>query len=217
MSPSPRVALGMPAYYRPDTMARTLESLLSQTYKDFAVVITDDRPSPEVQAIVETYRALDDRIQYEANPSRLGMIENWRRAFERSRARWPDSEYFAWVSDHDILHPRWLEALVAALDAHPQVVLAYPGIMRIYNWASSPRCRSRCGTARSRARSATAASGRCFFPAGRRCTPGCRPTCSTRRCWRGISACAARGCPPAGGWRESATPWRTAGTPTSAT
>lgn len=132
MSASPRVALGMPAYHRPDTMARTLESLLSQTYKDFAVVITDDRPSAEVQAIVETYRALDDRIQYEANPSRLGMIENWRRAFERSRARCPDSEYFAWVSDHDILHPRWLEALVAALDAHPQVVLAYPGIMRIY-------------------------------------------------------------------------------------
>ena len=132
MSRSPRVALGMPAYHRPDTMARTLESLLSQTYKDFAVVITDDRPSPEVQAIVETYRALDDRIQYEANPSRLGMIENWRRAFERSRARCPHSKYFAWVSDHDILHPRWLEALVAALDAHPQVVLAYPGIMRIY-------------------------------------------------------------------------------------
>lgn len=132
MSPSPRVVLGMPAYHRPDTMARTLESLLSQTYRDFAVVITDDRPSAEVQSIVATYRALDNRIHHEPNPSRLGMIENWRRAFERCRELYPESAYFAWVSDHDILHPRWLESLVAALDAHPQVVLAYPGIMRIY-------------------------------------------------------------------------------------
>jgi hypothetical protein len=122
----------MPAYHRPDTMARTLESLLSQTFHDFAVVITDDRPSPEVQAIVETYRALDSRIVYEANPSRLGMIGNWRRAYERCRAHHPGMEFFAWVSDHDICHPRWLEALVGALDANPTAVMAYPQIMRIY-------------------------------------------------------------------------------------
>lgn len=132
MSASPRVVLGMPAYDRPDTMARTLESLLSQTRTDFAVVITDDRPSPDVQAIVARYRALDGRIHYEANPTRLGMIGNWRQAFTRGLARHPAADFFAWVSDHDIVHPRWLESLVAALDAHPRAVLAYAGTMRIY-------------------------------------------------------------------------------------
>lgn len=132
MTTDPRVVFGMPAYNRPDTLARTLESLLSQTFDDCAIVIVDDRPSPDVQAIVETYSALHPRITYEANDVRLGMVGNWRRAFERGREIHPRSEYFAWVSDHDVWHPRWLEVLVGILDTHPTVVLAYPQMQRLY-------------------------------------------------------------------------------------
>jgi hypothetical protein len=60
------------------------------------------------------------------------MVGNWRRAFERGRELFPKSEYFAWVSDHDIWHPRWLEVLVGVLDQHPQVVLAYPLMQRVF-------------------------------------------------------------------------------------
>lgn len=122
----------MAAYGRPSTLAEVLESLLSQTYDDFAIVIVDDRPSPEVAAIVDTYAKLFPRITYEANPTRLGMVGNWRRAFERGREIYPDSAYFAWVSDHDFWHPRWLEVLVGVLDEHSQVVVAYPQLQRIF-------------------------------------------------------------------------------------
>jgi glycosyltransferase involved in cell wall biosynthesis len=93
----------MPAYNRPDTLARTLESLLSQTFHDFALVVVDDAPSPEVSAIVEIYAAVHTDTIYEANHVRLGMIANWRRAFERARTHYPGAEYFAWVSDHDTI------------------------------------------------------------------------------------------------------------------
>lgn len=129
---SPRVVFGMPAYNRPDTLARTLESLLSQSYGDHAIVIVDDCPSAEVAKIVETYAALDSRITYETNPVRLGMIGNWRKAFYRSREIHPGAEYFAWVSDHDVWHPRWLESLVPVLDRHPEVVLTYPQTLRMF-------------------------------------------------------------------------------------
>ena len=132
MSHRARVVFGMPAYNRPDSLARTLESLLSQTYGDFAIVIVDDKPTPEVQQIVATYAALHPRIAYEANPSRLGMIGNWRKAFDRSRALYPESEFFAWVSDHDMWHPRWLEVMVDALDAHPEAVMAYSQMQRVF-------------------------------------------------------------------------------------
>lgn len=129
---SPRVVFGMAAYNRPDALAQVLESLLAQTYQDFAIVIVDDHPQPDVAAIVDTYARLDPRITYEPNPVRLGMIGNWRKAFERSRAIHPHSEYFAWASDHDIWHPRWLEVLVEVLDQHPEVVLAHSQIVRIF-------------------------------------------------------------------------------------
>jgi hypothetical protein len=38
----------------------------------------------------------------------------------------PSAAYFAWVSDHDRWHPRWLERMVAELEADAGVVLAYP-------------------------------------------------------------------------------------------
>ncbi|OFW04181.1 MAG: hypothetical protein A3I61_09350 [Acidobacteria bacterium RIFCSPLOWO2_02_FULL_68_18] len=126
MSASPRVVLGLPAYNRPDALPRTLESLLSQTCQDFALVIVDDAASRETAAIVERYAGQFPRITYEANGTRLGMIGNWRRVFDRARRLYPQSEYFAWVSDHDVWHARWLQEMVAVLDAHPEVVLAYP-------------------------------------------------------------------------------------------
>lgn len=129
---SVRAVFGMPAYNRPDALARVLESLLSQTLPAFAIVIVDDQPTPEVRAIVETYAALHPHITYEANPARLGMIGNWHKAFTRARELYPASEFFAWVSDHDVWHPRWLEVLAGALDARPQAVMAYPQMQRVF-------------------------------------------------------------------------------------
>jgi len=138
MSRQPRTVLGMPAYDRPGKLAQTLESLLMQTCADFAVVIVDDKPTPEVRAIVQAYASLDPRIHYEPNPARLGMVGNWRKAFERARELYPESDYFAWVSDHDVWHPRWLEVLSTALDDHPDVVMAYPQMERLFpTWRRS--------------------------------------------------------------------------------
>ena len=131
MNQDPKVVLGMPAYSRPDVLPRTLESLLSQTYRDFALLIVDDDPSAETAAIVETYARDYPNVSYEANGRRLGMVENWRKTFRRARKAYPASPYFAWVSDHDVWHARWLAEMVAALDADPGVVLAYPENLRM--------------------------------------------------------------------------------------
>ena len=71
-------------------------------------------------------------VTYYANPELLGMIGNWRKAFDRARELYPDSEFFAWVSDHDVWHPRWLEVLMAALDGRAQAVMAYPQMQRVF-------------------------------------------------------------------------------------
>ena len=131
MSGDPKVVLGMPAYNRPDVLVRTMESLLSQTYRDFALVVMDDAPSPTVSAIVAGYAREYPNVTYEANSVRLGMVGNWRRVFERARHLYPRSQYFAWVSDHDLWHARWLEEMVAVLDEHSDVVLAYPHSLRM--------------------------------------------------------------------------------------
>jgi glycosyl transferase family 2 len=111
-------------------LPEALESLLSQTERDLAVVLVDDASTDATSEVAGTY-AGDGRVAYERNPARLGLVETWRRSLELARRRHPDAAYFAWASDHDVWDPRWLERMAAELDAHPRAVLAYPLGLRI--------------------------------------------------------------------------------------
>ncbi|MEJ7891565.1 MAG: glycosyltransferase family 2 protein [Solirubrobacteraceae bacterium] len=139
-----RAVFGLPLYNAPEHLAEALDSLLAQTRTDFAVVLVDDSSDESVATIARRYAATDSRVVYERNAERLGLTRNWRRAFERATQVAPDAEFFAWGSDHDWWHPRWLEALTAQLDAHPEAAMAFPMSSRLVSdsidWRSRP-CR----------------------------------------------------------------------------
>ena len=127
----PRVVIGAPLYGQAAHVGEALASLLGQSYGDFRLVLVDDdSPDGTVDAVRATI-AGDPRAELHVNPRRLGMLRNTNRAWALARARFPDAEFWALGSDHDVWHPRWLERLVDALDAHPGAVLAYPLTRRI--------------------------------------------------------------------------------------
>jgi glycosyltransferase involved in cell wall biosynthesis len=126
-----RVVIGAILFNHGAELREALDSLLGQTFRDFALLLVDDGSTDETAEIAREYAALDSRVTYHANPQRLGMIGNSQRAFALAREMHPGAPYFAWASDHDLWHPRWLEHLVGELDAYPEVVLAYPLNRRI--------------------------------------------------------------------------------------
>ena len=128
---SPRVVLGMTLYNNAGYLREALDSLLGQTWEDFRLVLLDDASTDATEAIGREYAARDDRVQYERHSSRQAMIATWRDVVELGARAYPSAPYFAWVSDHDRWHPEWLARLVAALDADPKAVLAYPITRRI--------------------------------------------------------------------------------------
>jgi glycosyltransferase involved in cell wall biosynthesis len=127
----PRVIIGSPLFNHAKDFREAIESILAQTFTDFALVLVDDCSTDDTPSIAREYAALDSRVGYEVNTERLGLVDNARRSFELARERHPEAEYFAWASDHDLWHPRWLQELVDALDRHPDVVMAYPLNRRI--------------------------------------------------------------------------------------
>jgi hypothetical protein len=121
-----RVAFGAPVFNRAEYLEEALESLLAQSYRDFVLVVVDDCSTDATPDIVRRYAIADSRVHYERNPTRVGMVENWRRAYRVAAQRAPGFEYFAFASDHDIWHPTWLESMVRELDADPAAVVAFP-------------------------------------------------------------------------------------------
>jgi len=125
----PALVFGLPLYGRGEHLEEAVESLLAQTRRDVAIVASDDAPELGARAVLERFK--DPRITYHANERRLGLVGNWRRAFELARREHPAAPYFAWASDHDAWHPLWAERLIELLDGDPRAVVAYPRTYRM--------------------------------------------------------------------------------------
>jgi glycosyltransferase involved in cell wall biosynthesis len=123
----PKICLAMPLYNQTKFLEKALQSLLAQTYSDFRLLVVDDSTEPSPGYIVKRYAAKDSRIQYIKNESRKGMVGNWRACFKHAG----DVDYFAWVGDHDVWHPEWLEKMVDTLSKNQNAVLVYPVFVRI--------------------------------------------------------------------------------------
>jgi glycosyltransferase involved in cell wall biosynthesis len=133
----PTVSLGMPVYNGAEYVAQAIESILSQTYGDFELLIQDNASTDETGEICRAYATKDPRIEYVRNPGNIGAINNFNLVFRRARGR-----YFKWTAHDDVCAAEFLESCVAVLDRQPAVVLA-SGQTRLINDDGSPVIYSR--------------------------------------------------------------------------
>lgn len=117
----PRVSIGMPIFNAEKYLQDALNALLSQTFSDFELIISDNASTDATEAICQEYASKDSRVKYYRNETNLGAAQNFRRVFERSVG-----EYFKWASHDDIHAPEYLERCVEVLDNQASVVLCYP-------------------------------------------------------------------------------------------
>jgi len=123
--------IAVPVFNKADYLESALDSLLSQSYENFALVVVDDASTDATPEILRRFGERDARVFLYRNPERLGMIDNKRRCFALARELFPDAAFFAWGSDHDRWRSGWLQALVDELDRNPDAVCAYPKSVRI--------------------------------------------------------------------------------------
>ena len=113
----PKVSVLLPAYHGAAFLDETIQSVLSQTFKDFELIIIDDHSTDNTDEVVKKY--LDDsRIVYHKNPQNIGLTGNWNKCLEMARG-----EYIKFICSDDKFHPQILEKFVPVLDQHPEVSL----------------------------------------------------------------------------------------------
>lgn len=114
----PLITVCIPAYNRAGLLAPLLESILSQTFDDFDVLICEDG-SPERDAIALVVRHFQQmhpgRIHYEENAANLGYDGNIRRLTERAQGR-----YCLFMGNDDLLCQGALASIAASIERNPE-------------------------------------------------------------------------------------------------
>lgn len=116
-----RISIGLPVYNGERYIREAIDSILSQTFEDFELIISDNASTDETESICRDYASQDNRIKYYRNQENLGAARNYNRVFELSTG-----EYFKWAAHDDICAPEFLEKCLQILDSDSSIVLCYP-------------------------------------------------------------------------------------------
>ena len=116
MEKTPLISIGVPVYNGEKYLAATVDSILSQTFADFELVISDNGSTDGTQAMCEAYAARDPRVRYFRESENRGAPWNIDRVVQLSRG-----EFFKWQSADDTLAPTFLEKCLAVFQRDPGV------------------------------------------------------------------------------------------------
>ncbi|HVX16182.1 MAG TPA: glycosyltransferase [Pirellulales bacterium] len=116
----PKLSIGLPVYNGENYLAEALDCLLSQTYVDFELIVSDNGSTDGTESIVRAYAARDERIRYVRQPANRGAGWNFSETFRLARG-----EYFKWAAHDDLCDVEFFARCVAQLDRDPSLVLCF--------------------------------------------------------------------------------------------
>jgi teichuronic acid biosynthesis glycosyltransferase TuaG len=119
------VSIVTPMYNSGQFIAETIESVLSQTYPHWELIIVDDASTDDSADVARRYSSLDDRIRVEVLPRNGGAAVARNAAIEDACGR-----YIAFLDSDDLWHPLKLEKQIPFMDRNAYG-LTYTGFERI--------------------------------------------------------------------------------------
>lgn len=115
---TPAVSVVVPTYNSVDFIDATMRSILTQTFTDFEVVVSDHSSTDGTWEALQHYTA-DPRVRLSRLAHGGGAPANWNAVTDLA-----SGEFLKLVHGDDVLYPDCLALQVAALRAHPSAVLA---------------------------------------------------------------------------------------------
>ena len=113
---TPKVTFLLPVYNAAETVADSIDSVLSQTFDDFELLIIDDASTDETPAVLATFP--DKRIHIYRNEINLELARSLNRGLTLARG-----EYIARIDADDICLPHRAATQVEFLDTHSGIAV----------------------------------------------------------------------------------------------
>jgi len=95
-----KISIGIPTFNRMDKLKRTVDSVLSQLYENFEIIISDNCSTDNTWSyLTELKTKYPDKIKINRNDINIGMLKNWEKCVDMA-----DGVFFILISDDD-----WIE------------------------------------------------------------------------------------------------------------
>lgn len=114
----PKVTIAIPTFNGEKYLEECLKSVLSQTFRNFEVLIIDDHSTDGTLIIAQEFAKQDSRIRVLRNENNLGLVGNWNRCVKLSKGEW-----IKFVFQDDLIAPECLERMLHA--ARPDSSLVF--------------------------------------------------------------------------------------------
>lgn len=109
----PLVTVAIPTYRRPELLREALESVRAQTFRDFAVLVSDNASGDGTGAVVREFSDL--QIEHYRHETNLGAKRNFRFALTH-----PQTPFVAQLEDDNLWLPHHLENAMAGFKIWPE-------------------------------------------------------------------------------------------------
>lgn len=119
---SPTVSIGLPVYNGEQFIGRAIESVLSQTFEDWELLISDNGSEDSTAEIASRYAEKDPRIRFRRNEVNEGAVANFEVVFRET-----SGPFFMWIAYDDWIHETYVERLLKQMQDNRDLVLAFAG------------------------------------------------------------------------------------------
>lgn len=116
----PQISIVLPTFNGEAYLAESIESILSQTFEDFELIIVNDCSTDRTAEIIEQYVKKDSRVKSIYNDVNQRLPKSLNIGFENASGK-----YYSWTSDDNIYKPQALECMYAVLERRNNVGLVY--------------------------------------------------------------------------------------------
>ena len=114
---TPKISIGMPVYNGEKFIGKRLDSILSQSYQNFELIISDNGSKDSTSSICKDYEKKDQRIRYIQHKKNKGVYLNFKFVLEEAKCK-----YFVWASVDDIWDSCFLEKNIQILTSNKNCV-----------------------------------------------------------------------------------------------
>lgn len=122
----PKASVIIPTYNMAGHVCQAIESVLSQTYKDFEIIIVNDGSTDNTQKVLKRYHK-NKKIRI-INQNNRGPCCARNAGISQSRGK-----YVSWLDADDIWRKDMLEKQIGFLEKHKQIYIVHSNVYRFDN------------------------------------------------------------------------------------